>query len=121
MRQVCHAVDRMGDTRFCLNVRWRSRLCAARAVHVRHPAIPIHVRRRLEKLRHLASVRLTCMSTSYHTVISTAKTAHNLLHETNMGQTQNTNTFRSHTLSRRLKHNGTHFLHNTTSRESYFF
>ena len=38
MRQVCHAVDRMGDTRFYLNVRWRSRLCAARAVHVRHPA-----------------------------------------------------------------------------------
>ena len=61
MRQVCHAVDRMGDTRFCLNVRWRSRLCAARAVHVRHPAIPIHVRRRLEKLRPLASVRLTCI------------------------------------------------------------
>ena len=49
MRQVCHAVDRMGDTRFCLNVRWRSRLCAARAVHVRHPAIPIHVCRRFGK------------------------------------------------------------------------
>ena len=47
--QVCHAVDIMVDTRFCLNVRWRSRLCAARAVHVRHPDIPIHERRRLAK------------------------------------------------------------------------
>ena len=44
------------------------RLCAARAVHVTYRTVgrgptttPIPVRRRLEKLRHLASARLTCM------------------------------------------------------------
>ena len=35
---------------------------AVRAMHVRHPfPVSAHVCRRLEKLRHLASVRLTCM------------------------------------------------------------
>ena len=34
----------------------------AQAVHVRHPfPVSAHVHRRLEKLRHLASVRLTCI------------------------------------------------------------
>ena len=38
------------------------RQCAARAVPVRHPfPVSAHMCRRLEKLRHLASVRLTCM------------------------------------------------------------
>ena len=37
-------------------------LCGARAVHVRHPfPVSAYMRRRLEKLRHLASGRLTCM------------------------------------------------------------
>ena len=35
--------------------------CATSAVHIRHPfPVSAHVRRRLEKLRHLAAVRLTC-------------------------------------------------------------
>ena len=59
----------------CLSccLRWVTafRLCAVRAVHVRHPfAVSAHVCRRLEKLRHLASVRLVglCMEvqTIYH-------------------------------------------------------
>ena len=34
---------------------------ATSAVHIRHPfPVSAHVRRRLEKLRHLAAVRLTC-------------------------------------------------------------
>ena len=47
---------------FCLNVR-RRLLCAACGLDMRHRPFPVsaHVRRRLKKLRHLASVRLTCM------------------------------------------------------------
>ena len=45
------------------------RLCAGRAVHVTYRTVgtttPIPVRRRLGKLRHLASVRLTCMGQVY--------------------------------------------------------
>ena len=61
--QVCHAVDRMGDTRVLFKCATAARLCAARAVHVDTRPFPVsaHVRHRLEKLRHLASVRLTCM------------------------------------------------------------
>ena len=40
MPQVCHAVDRMGDTRVLFKCATAVRLCAARAVHVRHPTIP---------------------------------------------------------------------------------
>ena len=69
MHLVCHVVDRMGDTR----IRFKCAtadiglLCPAprppRAVHVRHPfPVSAHVCPRLEKLRHLASVRLTCMN-----------------------------------------------------------
>ena len=37
-------------------------LCAVRAVHIRRPfPVSAHVRGRQEKLRHLASARLTCM------------------------------------------------------------
>ena len=53
MHHVCHAVDKMGDTwvRCATGVR----LCAARAVHVRHTfTVSAHVRSPLEKLRHLA-------------------------------------------------------------------
>ena len=44
MPQVCHAVDIMGDRRVLFKCATAVRLCAARAVHVRHPAntaIPI--------------------------------------------------------------------------------
>ena len=52
----------MGDTRVMFKCATAVRLSAARAVHVRHRfPVSAHVRRRLEKLRHLASVRLTCM------------------------------------------------------------
>ena len=64
MPQVCHAVDRMGDTRFIFECATAVRVCrpTARAVHVRHPVpVSVYVCRRMEKLRHLASVRLTCM------------------------------------------------------------
>ena len=58
----CHDVDKMCDTRVRFKCATGVRLCAARAVHVRHPfTVSAHVRDRLEKLRHLASVRLTCM------------------------------------------------------------
>ena len=44
MSQICHAVDRMADTRVLLKRATAIRLCAAaRAVHVgllRHPEIP---------------------------------------------------------------------------------
>ena len=45
MPQVCHAVDRMDDTRVLFICVTAVRLCAACAVstvcvHVRHPAIP---------------------------------------------------------------------------------
>ena len=40
MPQVCHAVDRMGDTRVLFKCATAVRLCAARAVQVRHPVIP---------------------------------------------------------------------------------
>ena len=70
MPQVCCAVDIMGDTRvlFKCAMAVRVRLCAVRAVHVWHPAnaaIPRHSARTCvvgwKKLRHSASVRLTCM------------------------------------------------------------
>ena len=40
MHQVCHAVDRMGDTMVLFKCATAVRLCAACAVHVRHPTIP---------------------------------------------------------------------------------
>ena len=66
MHHVCHAVDRMCDTRVRFKCAKAARLCAARGLHVRFGTYPFpvsgHVRRRLEKkLRHSASVRLTCM------------------------------------------------------------
>ena len=65
MDRALNIVDRMGGTRGLFKCATVVRGCAARAVHVRHPfAVNAHmrrVRRRLEKLRHLASVRLTCM------------------------------------------------------------
>ena len=52
----------MGDTKVRFKCATAVRLSAARAVHARHRfPVSAHVRRRLEKLRHLASVRLTCM------------------------------------------------------------
>ena len=45
-------------------------LCAVRAVHIRRPfPVSAHVRGRLEKLRHLASARLTCMVASIYNSI----------------------------------------------------
>ena len=67
MPLVCHVVDRMGDRRDRFKCPTAVRLCAVclRAVHVRHPfAVSAHVflgSSLFEKLRHLASVRLTCM------------------------------------------------------------
>ena len=63
---VTLSTARMGGTRVRLKCATAVRLCAARAVHLRHP-IPVsaHVCRRLEKLRHLASVRLTCMVSTW--------------------------------------------------------
>ena len=53
----------MGDTRVLFKCATAVILCAARAVHVdtRPLSVSAHVRRWLGKLRHLASVRLTCM------------------------------------------------------------
>ena len=39
MHHVCHAVDRMGDKRVMSKCATTVRLCAACAVHVRHPTI----------------------------------------------------------------------------------
>ena len=59
---MCHAVDKIVDTWVRYKCAAEVRLCAARAVHVRHTfTVSAHVRSRLEKLRHLASVRLACM------------------------------------------------------------
>ena len=41
MPQVCHAVDRMGDTMVLFKCATVVSLCAARALQVRHPTIPI--------------------------------------------------------------------------------
>ena len=63
-----------GVTRgFCLNVR--RRLDCVRHVRCSYDTRPCpvsaHVRRLLEKLRHLASVRLTCMQTGHGAQITT--------------------------------------------------
>ena len=61
MPHVCHAVDNIVDTWVRYKCAAEVRLCAARAVHVRHTfTVSAHVRSRLEKLRHLASIRLAC-------------------------------------------------------------
>ena len=66
MHLVCHVVDRMGDTRVLVKCATVDRLCPARALHIRDPfPVSAHVGRRLEKLRHFASVGLTCMGTCY--------------------------------------------------------
>ena len=39
MHNVCHAVDRMGDKRVLSKCATAVRLCAACAVHVRHPTM----------------------------------------------------------------------------------
>ena len=55
----------MGERRVRFKCATAVRLCAIRAMHIRHTfAGSAHVPRRLEKLRHLASVRLTCMHTT---------------------------------------------------------
>ncbi len=70
MSQVCHAVDRIGDTRVLFKRATAVRLCAAaRAVQVwrlgllRHPEIPSQRARIVgwKKPRHLASAWLICM------------------------------------------------------------
>ena len=62
MPLVCHVVDGLGVTRVRFKCATAVRLCSARAAHIRQPfPVSAHVCRRLEKLRHLASVRLTCM------------------------------------------------------------
>ena len=60
----------MSDMRVRFKCVTTVRLCAARAVHTRHP-FPVSAHLRgwflrgwLEKLRHVASVRLTCMQRS---------------------------------------------------------
>ena len=52
----------MSDRRVQFKCATAVGVCSVQAVHVRHPfAVSAHVCRRLEKLRHLASARLTCM------------------------------------------------------------
>ena len=53
----------MGDTRVLFKCATVVKLCTGHPVHVdtRPLSVSAHVRRRLGKLRHLASVRLTCM------------------------------------------------------------
>ena len=75
MHHVCHAVDRMGDTRVRFKCAKAVRLCAARWLHVRFgtksiPSQRARVRRRLEKLRHSAS--LPCSHYRFFYVLTTS-------------------------------------------------
>ena len=60
MRLVCHVVDRMYDRRVRFKCATAVILCAVRAAHVRLRSQRARVSS-LGKLRHLASVSLTCM------------------------------------------------------------